>query len=185
MVLPERTMAPDEAPLMAGLHRLYSSFDMHLADLFTPDVLYAMPTGEVVVGRVNVLRKFHELAQMHPGGVVRQRLLQTPESLPAHAMVIDQEVASSGGRLQPTRSLLVIKRRDQDGRIWSMTEEEGHCKATVPLAARVAAPNTFNSPTDNMVSPCTSKLNLSKRRHHLKPTALFAGMTSMAGGVDF
>lgn len=41
-------------------------------------------------------------------------------------------------------------------------------QATAPLAARAAAASNFYSPTDNMVSPCTSKLNLAKKKHHLK-----------------
>lgn len=180
MVLPEREMAADEAVFMDGLLQLYVQYADDLMAMFAPEIIYSMPTGSVVVGKAAVADKFRQLTQMNPGRVIRQRLLQTPESLPAGAMVIDQMV-SSADEMQPAnvRNLIVVKRREQDGLITSLTEEEGHRKATVPLAARVGSANLFNSPTDNMVSPCTSKLNLAKRRHHLKgkPTALFAGMS--------
>ena len=165
---------------MNGLLQLYVQYADDLMAMFAPEIIYSMPTGSVVVGKAAVADKFRQLTQMNPGRVIRQRLLQTPESLPAGAMVIDQMV-SSADEMQPAnvRNLIVVKRREQDGLITSLTEEEGHRKATVPLAARVGSANLFNSPTDNMVSPCTSKLNLAKRRHHLKgkPTALFAGMS--------
>lgn len=180
MVLPEREMAADEAVFMDGLLQLYVQYADDVMAMFAPEIIYSMPTGSVVVGKAAVADKFRLLTQMNPGRVIRQRLLQTPESLPAGAMVIDQMV-SSADEMQPAnvRNLIVVKRREQDGLITSLTEEEGHRKATVPLAARVGSANLFNSPTDNMVSPCTSKLNLAKRRHHLKgkPTALFAGMS--------
>ncbi|WFD40968.1 uncharacterized protein MJAP1_003959 [Malassezia japonica] len=180
MVLPEREMAADEVVFMNGLLQLYVQYADDLMAMFAPEIIYSMPTGSVVVGKAAVADKFRQLTQMNPGRVIRQRLLQTPESLPAGAMVIDQMV-SSADEMQPAnvRNLIVVKRREQDGLITSLTEEEGHRKATVPLAARVGSANLFNSPTDNMVSPCTSKLNLAKRRHHLKgkPTALFAGMS--------
>lgn len=180
MVLPEREMAADEAVFMNGLLQLYVQYADDLMAMFAPEIIYSMPTGSVVVGKAAVADKFRQLTQMNPGRVIRQRLLQTPESLPAGAMVIDQMV-SSADEMQPAnvRNLIVVKRREHDGLITSLTEEEGHRKATVPLAARVGSANLFNSPTDNMVSPCTSKLNLAKRRHHLKgkPTALFAGMS--------
>lgn len=118
-------------------------------------------------------------------GRVQHRLLMTPETLPTNTMVIDQIVASepsaadaenaNSGAVSTTRSLIVIKRR-QDGMISSLSEEEGHRRATAPLAARSASAANFYSPTDSMVSPCTSKLNLAKRKHHnkAKPMNLFA-----------
>jgi len=142
-------------------------------------------------------------------------------------MAIDQLVkifSESGELVAEIQSLLVIKRRASDGRVLSISEEEGHRKvsvspslgllrflcvlgsdernikkrnnqgfadadlvsalfshshaplcltiyplqATVPLAARAAAAASFYSPTDNMVSPTTSKLNLAKKKHHMK-----------------
>ncbi|KAI3624115.1 hypothetical protein GLX27_002889 [Malassezia furfur] len=186
MVLPERDAVADEDMVMAGLLQLYTAFSEELMVMFAPEVLYTMPNGSVVVGTKAVAEKFAALTRMNPGRTVRQRLLQTPESLPRGAMVVDQLVTSTD-EMQPAteRNLIVIKRREQDGLIASLTEEAGHRKATVPLAARAASANVFNSPTDNMVSPCTSKLNLTKRRHHLKgkPTALFAGMTGPSYGL--
>jgi len=168
-------MAPTDAP------QLYTQYNEEALDAFAPDVIYTAPTGDVIVGKKAVAQCFREQAAANSERVLKERLLQTPESLPEGAMVIDQVV------LHPTssRSLLVVKRRAQDGRIASLTEEAGHCKATVPLAARAGANNTLYSPTDNMVSPCTSKLNVSKRRHYLKgkPTALFAGASGAAPGL--
>lgn len=183
MVLPEREAVGDEDMVMTGLLQLYTQYAEAQMAMFAPEVLYTMPNGDVVVGKNAVADKFRALTNMSPGRTVRQRLLQTPESLPAHAMVVDQMVTSND-EMQPTneRNLIVLKRREQDGLIVSLTEEAGHRKATVPLAARAGSANMLSSPTDHMVSPCTSKLNLTKRRHHFKgkPTMLFAGMTGGA-----
>lgn len=122
------------------------------------------------------------LASRSSARKVQHRLLATPETLPANTMVVDQIVAAApstaqsfgeaasamGGEETSTkRSLLVLKRRE-DGMVSSLTEEEGHRRATAPLAARAASASNFYSPTDSMVSPCTSKLNLAKRKHHNK-----------------
>ncbi|WFD44231.1 hypothetical protein MPSI1_002897 [Malassezia psittaci] len=180
MVLPERTPSLDEKAIMDGLLQLYTECTPQVFAMFAPEVIYTMPNGNVLVGLNALAKQFTTIAQSNSNRVVRQRLMQTPESLSSQAMVIDQTV-SNPSDLQPTneRNLIVLKRREQDGLITSLTEEAGHRRATVPLAARAASANIFNSPTDNMVSPCTSKLNLNKRRHHFKgkPTTLFAGMT--------
>lgn len=83
------------------------------------------------------------------------------------ARVLDIALPNTLALDLPDRTLVVLKSRD--GRVAHIVEEAGHCRA---------APG-IHSPTDSMLSPCTSKLNLSKRRHYLKakPTALFAGMT--------
>lgn len=173
MILPEREMVDDEASIMQGLAQIHSQSDEALAHVLAPEIIYTAPTGDVIVGKKAVLQRLHTDAASHMGTTPRQRLLQTPESLPPRTMVIDQLSANG------TRSLLVLKRRAHDGLVSSLTEEEGHRKATVPLATR-AGSNLLNSPTDMMVSPCTSKLNLAKRRHYMKakPTNLFAGMTA-------
>ena len=180
MVLPEREPSADEEAIMDGLLQLYTECSSQVLAMFAPDVIYSMPNGNVVVGINAVAKQFTSMASTSSNRVVRQRLMHTPESLSSRAMVIDQIVSNSND-LQPTneRNLIVLKRREHDGLITSLTEEAGHRRATVPLAARAASANIFNSPTDNMVSPCTSKLNLNKRRHHFKgkPTTLFAGMT--------
>lgn len=142
-------------------------------------------------------------------------------------MAIDQFVKIFSGEgegelVAEIQSLLVIKRSAKDGKVLSISEEEGHRKvsiwrdsyfsfrflsidalsfnflffhvllhstrpfhrsnspssnlpirkATVPLAARAAAAANFYSPTDNMVSPTTSKLNLAKKKHHMKWVSL-------------
>lgn len=149
--------------------------------VFASDVIYSTPCGDVFVGHQG-LKKL--LARATSGAKVHHRLLQTPEILPTNTMVIDQIVVAAGttgDNQKPStigdnvRSLLVLKRR-QDGMVSSMSEEAGHRRATAPLAARSASANNFYSPTDSMVSPCTSKLNLAKRKHHTKakPMNLFA-----------
>jgi hypothetical protein len=106
---------------------------------------------------------------------VRLRLLTSPTSLVPRAMCVDMVIGTNDINTS-TRTLLVIKRKASDGLVTSITEEVGHRRATAPLAARTAAAGNFYSPTDNMLSPCTSKLNLAKKKHHLKgkPTTLFA-----------
>lgn len=158
MVLPERVAEPDEALLWHAL----AHAPAELRPLLAADVLYSMPTGEVMVGPDAVLARWSIAPPAH------LRLLDTPLSLPARTMVIDKVVGTE-------RSLIVLKRRESDGLISSITEEMGHRKPTVPLAARTAT-NVFSSPTDTMMSPCSSKLQLAKRRHLIKakPTRLFA-----------
>ncbi|WFD24662.1 hypothetical protein MEQU1_003365 [Malassezia equina] len=159
MVLPERVASDDETMILQALTH---PTDL-AANVVAPDVIYSMPTGEVVVGKDTVLARW-----LMPS-TATLRLLETPASLPARAMVIDKMAPGN------ERSLVVLKRREHDGLISSITEEMGHRKPTVPLAAR-AATNVFSSPTDRMMSPCSSKLQLAKRRHHMKakPTKLFA-----------
>lgn len=124
---------------------------------------------------------------MSPQTSLRQRLLVTPESLPLRTIVLDHMLTTiaSDGETKNTHSLVVIKRKQLDGKISSMVQEEGHRKATAPLAARAAAANSFYSPTDAQVSPVTSKLNLAKRKHHLKakPTALFANPSALRQAI--
>ena len=175
MVLPERTPLAGEEQLLAALSALRAS-DARALDTLADEVLYTTPSGDVVVGKSKVAAYFAQHAATRAQCGVAERLLQTPDSLPAGTLVIDQ--AANG-----IHTLVVVKRRAADGRVASITEEEGHRKPTVPSTARTGASNAFHSPTDNMLSPCTSKLNVHKRRHHLKgkPTALFAGM---GGGVS-
>ena len=165
MVLPERAAREDESSILEALAH---PTDL-AAQVFAPDVIYSMPTGEVVVGKDAVLARW--VMPQHAS----LRLLETPASLPARTMVLDKAGASA------ERSLVVLKRREHDGVIASVTEEIGHRKPTVPLAAR-AATHVFSSPTDMMMSPCSSKLHLAKRRHHMKakPTRLFADQMDSA-----
>jgi Spo12 family len=147
------------------------------------------------VGLNSAQSTFESSFSAHPSRqILKQRLLVTPDTLTTTAphgttfLVIDQEVAffdeeavmatmdASADdvmevQMHPTRivrSLIVAKRR-QDGLVASMSEEEDHKKATAPLATRAAAvSNSFYSPSDSVVSPCTSKLNLAKKKHHMK-----------------
>lgn len=119
---------------------------------------------------------------------LRQRLLVTPESLPHRTIVLDHMLSLSsdnGATVKNVHSLVVIKRKAQDGKVSALTEEEGHRKATAPLAARAAAANSFYSPTDAQLSPVTSKLNLAKKKHHMKakPTALFANRSGLRQAI--
>lgn len=170
MALPERDAAPQECAVYEAMKQLYTTNNYAIADLWAPEIMYTSPTGDVVVGKNAVVTHFAHTNKMKS---VEQRLLQTPELLPARTMVMDQ--------LRPdgTRSLLVVKRRALDGLVTSITEEENHCKA-VASSAPHATNNVFHSPTDNMLSPCTSKLNLTKRRHYMKgkPTNLFVDLAN-------
>ena len=156
-----------------------------------------MPSGDVSVG-VQGLETKAQAAKSAPGmpWSVRLRLLETPSVLAPQSMCVDLVRTSTTN--ESTQSLLVLKRRPVDGLVTSIIEEEGHrrvsglvgrvvselpweltskpIQATAPLAARTASAGNFCSPTDNMLSPCTSKLNLVKKKHHLKgkPTTLFA-----------
>ncbi|PWN34249.1 uncharacterized protein FA14DRAFT_70531 [Meira miltonrushii] len=177
LVLPERETNVDEVAILEALTELYcGKIQSNTLSVFSPHVVFTMPNGDVVVGPNAIEKKFNSNNNQIK---VQQRLLRTPESLPARTMCIDQLInvtEQEGNPANSIRNLIVIKRRATDGLITSITEEEGHRRATAPLAARAASGNNFYSPTDNMLSPCTSKLNLAKKKHHFKgkPTTLFA-----------
>lgn len=99
--------------------------------VFSPQVVFTLPNGDVVVGHNAVRDKFAiKLHTEQRAATVHQRLLQTPESLPARTMCIDQVVscASSdfGDETSSQRMLIVLKRRATDGLVTNFTEEEGH-----------------------------------------------------------
>ncbi|PWN20828.1 hypothetical protein BCV69DRAFT_283041 [Microstroma glucosiphilum] len=194
MLLPEREVAnEEERVLLACLVEIYSPTSSTPSEqtlrCFAPDVLYSSPRGEVLVGHsgLNKLQSsFHGSAA---GRSITHRLLSTPETLPAGSLLVDQIV---GGHAEgevlavgAVRSLIVLKRRAGDGLVCSMSEEEGHRRATAPLAVRAASASNFHSPTDNMLSPCTSKLNLAKKKHHTKakPISLFGPQNGAAGAA--
>jgi Spo12 family len=178
IILPAREANVDELAILEALTELYTGqIQSNTISVFSPHVVFTMPNGDVVVGPNAIEKKFSSNINSIKSNRIQQRLLRTPESLPARTMCIDQLINISEEDGEPSiRNLIVIKRRATDGLITSMTEEEGHRRATAPLAARAASGNNFYSPTDNMLSPCTSKLNLAKKRHHFKgkPTTLFA-----------
>lgn len=178
IILPEREANVDELAILEALTELYTGqIQSNTISVFSPHVVFTMPNGDVVVGPNAIEKKFSSNINSIKSNRIQQRLLRTPESLPARTMCIDQLINISEEDGEPSiRNLIVIKRRATDGLITSMTEEEGHRRATAPLAARAASGNNFYSPTDNMLSPCTSKLNLAKKKHHFKgkPTTLFA-----------
>lgn len=155
--------------------------------VFANEAILTLPTGDVVVGPNGIRAKFAELLSSYSQRTLRQRLLVTPESLPHRTMVLDHvlSLSNAGQDIKTVHSLVVLKRKAQDGKISALTEEEGHRKATAPLAARAAAANSFYSPTDAQLSPVTSKLNLAKRKHHMKakPTALFANRSGLRQAI--
>ncbi|KAJ1019555.1 hypothetical protein NDA18_006033 [Ustilago nuda] len=185
-LLPERQAKDDEANLLECLDQLYTSASPSDAclSIFANEAILTLPTGDVVVGPKGIKSKFCDLLGPYTQRTLRQRLLVTPESLPPRTIVLDQMLSLSSADsdvVKSVHSLVVIKRKVQDGKISCLTEEEGHRKATAPLAARAAAANSFYSPTDAQLSPVTSKLNLAKRKHHIKakPTALFANRSGL------
>lgn len=184
LILPEREANVDELAILEALTELYTGhIQSNTISAFSPHVVFTLPNGDVIVGPNAIEKKFGEIKKSKSNRI-QQRLLRTPESLPARTMCIDQliivpeaeEEDAISNSIPNIRNLIVIKRRATDGLITSITEEEGHRRATAPLAARAASGNNFYSPTDNMLSPCTSKLNLAKKKHHFKgkPTTLFA-----------
>ncbi|PWN41651.1 hypothetical protein IE81DRAFT_324279 [Ceraceosorus guamensis] len=178
LTLPDRVPNLEEAIIVQALEQLYSSSSTaNSLEPFAQEVILTLPSGDVCVGLTAFQARFGRASENPRPAQVR--LLETPESLPEGTMCLDvvlptQDTTSQAGAI---RNLVVLKRRAEDGKIVSMTEEEGHRRATAPLAARTAAASNFYScsPTDNMVSPCTSKLNLSKKKHFMKgkPTTLF------------
>ncbi|KAN0062698.1 hypothetical protein ACQY0O_004893 [Thecaphora frezii] len=191
MLLPERQPKDDEASILDALHSIYTSpqpDESHFA-IFANEVLLTLPTGDVVVGPQGIRTKLAEIFAPYPTRTLRQRLLVTPESLPLRTIVLDQMLSlyesenpePGQAPVKSIHSLVVLKRKPADGKISSLIEEEGHRKATAPLAARAAAASNFYSPTDSQMSPVTSKLNLVKRKHHMKgkPTALFANQSGL------
>ncbi|PWN54032.1 hypothetical protein IE53DRAFT_54076 [Violaceomyces palustris] len=197
MQLPERQPEADEQHILNAIHHLYTSpqAEPSCFEIFANEAILTLPTGDVVVGPQGIRSKFADLWQETPIRSLRQRLLTTPESLPLRTIVLDQVLnlypagVSDLADETPTKtihSLIVIKRKPQDGKISSFVEEEGHRKATAPLAVRAAAANNFYSPTDSQLSPVTSKLNLAKKRHHLKgkPTSLFANHSGLRQSVN-
>ncbi|CAO1627086.1 unnamed protein product [Sympodiomycopsis kandeliae] len=198
MVLPQRQPSSDEQMILNTLEQLYASASPNQSSflsIFAPDCIYSSPRGDVFVGHSGLSKLLER-----PAGIqvkLQQRLLTTPDTLASSTMVIDQVaiISSEFGTDEnnsnsqdlssntTTRSLIVLKRRQGDGLVTHFTEEEGHRRATAPLAARAASVANFYSPTDNMVSPCTSKLNLAKRKHHskAKPMTLFASQMANAG----
>ncbi|SPO40922.1 uncharacterized protein PSFLO_06404 [Pseudozyma flocculosa] len=191
MLLPERQPKEDEASVLEALHRIYTEAqpDESAFAIFANEVILTLPTGDVVVGPHGIRTKFAEIFAAYPTRTLRQRLLVTPESLPLRTIVLDQmlslydvdEPEAGQAPVKSIHSLLVLKRKPTDGKVSSLVEEEGHRKATAPLAARAAAASNFYSPTDSQMSPVTSKLNLVKRKHHMKgkPAALFANHSSL------
>lgn len=169
MNLPTRTASAEEERILQAFLNVSIMSDDDLASVFTPELIYTAPHGQVVVGKIAAAAKLRERAQIEA-----YHLLDTPTMLPSNTLVLDLHMI--GG----ARHLVVLKRRASDGLVSSITDEEGHRKALAPPLAARAMKNSVHSPTDMMMSPCTSKLNLVKRRHLMKakPTNLFAGMVN-------
>lgn len=106
--------------------------DLKTFSVFSPQVVFTLPNGDVVVGHSAMGDKFSAIvSQAQDIPAVHQRLLQTPESLPARTMCIDQVVTYNVvEHQQPStrsiRTLIVLKRRATDGLVTTFTEEEGH-----------------------------------------------------------
>ncbi|WFD36683.1 hypothetical protein MCUN1_003570 [Malassezia cuniculi] len=159
LALPERVASSDEQRVIDALSSLYAGNAEAAAAILAPEAMYTAPDGSVHVGATAVAAR---LANTRAPSAARV----LDASLPAGTIALDLATASG------SRVLVVIKCK-ADGRVMSITEEDGHQR---PARAGAAG---IHSPTDSMLSPCTSKLNLSKRRHYMKgkPTALFAGMS--------
>ncbi len=165
MQLPTRTASAEEERVLQAFLNASIISDDDLASVFAPELIYTAPDGQDVVGKVAVAAKLRERTQIEA-----YYLLETPTMLPSNTVVLDTHTA--GG----VRHLVVMKRRAGDGLVSSISDEESHRKALAPPMAARAMKTSVQSPTDMMMSPCTSKLNLVKRRHLMKakPTNLFA-----------
>ncbi|CAD6884199.1 unnamed protein product [Tilletia controversa] len=186
MALPERDARPDELAIIKAIYDIWTAEPTESTwSVFSEEVTYTRPNGTVAIGLAAFRELFAHFQQRNPSKQLQQRILTTPEMFSSsttivldHAMPAMPEQSTSDA-VTALQSLVVVRRRANDGLVTSITEEEGHKKAIAPLAARAAVAQNFNSPTDKMVSPCTSKLNLVKKKHFTKakPTSLFASQT--------
>ncbi|KAK0555056.1 hypothetical protein OC846_000203 [Tilletia horrida] len=187
MALPEREPAADELPIIKALHEIWTAEPTESTwEVFAEEVTYTRPDGSIVTGIQAVRDLVSFFDQRNPSKQLQQRILLTPAMLSQSTLVLDHAMPampdeSTSDAVTALQSLVVVRRRASDGLVTSISEEEGHKKAIAPLAARAAAAQNFNSPTDKMVSPCTSKLNLAKKKHFnkAKPTTLFASQSAV------
>ncbi|KAK0541548.1 hypothetical protein OC835_000016 [Tilletia horrida] len=174
MALPEREARPDELPIIKALYEIWTAEPNDTTwSVFAEDVTYIRPDGSVAAGISGVQKLIADFELRNPSKQLQQRILTTPEMLSSSTLVLDHAMPampdqSTSDAVTALQSLVVVRRRASDGLVTSVSEEEGHKKAIAPLAARAAAAQNFNSPTDKMVSPCTSKLNLVKKKHFSK-----------------
>ncbi|KDN38391.1 hypothetical protein K437DRAFT_259431 [Tilletiaria anomala UBC 951] len=212
MNLADRQASQDELSFLQAIHDLYAVTPTPPLSnrLFSSEVIFTLPSGSVAVGTTEIQSTFNNTFSAHPSRqVLRQRLLHTPDTLAGKEnartkfVVVDQELAffdeaaiqesmrsvdeEMEMEVQPkrvVRSLIVA--RIEDGLVASISEEEDHKKSTAPLAARrAAASNSFYSPSDNVLSPTSSKLKLVKQKHQLKvkPVSLF-GKPQLPSGLQ-
>ncbi|KAL9933280.1 hypothetical protein V8E36_007998 [Tilletia maclaganii] len=185
MALPEREARPDELAIIKSLYEIWTAEPNETTwAVFAEDVIFTRPNGSLVSGLSALQDLVAHFQQRNPSKQLQQRILITPAMLSQSTILLDHAMPampdqSTSDAVTALQSLVVVRRRETDGLVTSVSEEEGHRKAIAPLAARAAAAQNFNSPTDKMVSPCTSKLNLVKKKHFskAKPTTLFASQS--------
>jgi hypothetical protein len=130
---------------------------------FANEIILTLPNGDVAVGAAAFEAKFraswtvsghwrgsaytasHEFSlQATPHRRVQLRLLESPESLAAGTLCVDVVVAAmtdAGEAAQVSKSTrnLVVLKRNAEGRVANMTEEEGHRRVRAMYAQRCAS----------------------------------------------
>ncbi|KAI3475600.1 hypothetical protein L1887_62972 [Cichorium endivia] len=173
-LLPERQPKDDEADILNALHELYTSATPSDAcfSVFANEAILTLPTGDVVVGPNGIRAKFAELLSSYsPSAPLRQRLLVTPESLPPphHGARPRAQPLECGPRHQDgplARRCSSARRRTARSR--PSPKKRVTARPPRPSPRAPPPPTAFYSPTDAQLSPVTSKLNLAKRKHHMK-----------------
>jgi hypothetical protein len=109
---------------------MYLSQDISpFAQVFSPQVVFTMSNGNVAVGIAGLQSKAQSKQEKQRQNVT-VRLLSTPETLAPRTMCIDLVTIWTNN--ESTRSLLVIKRKQDDGLVTSIVEEEGHRRVSFP-----------------------------------------------------
>lgn len=135
LVLPQREVSSqDEQTILEALVSIYAPGGQQqqqdkqwMEEIFANDVIYSGPKGEVFLGHAGLIKLQEQSSEARK---LQQRLLVTPETLPVGSMVIDQVISEGEGE-KTKRSLIVLKRRDVDGKVVQWTEEEGHRRVSI------------------------------------------------------
>lgn len=99
-----------------------------------------MSNGNVSVGMAGLQSKVQALqsGSKQPQSA-SLRLLASPDSLAPGTMCID--LVTSGDSNEQSHTLLVVKRKQSDGQVTSITEEEGHRRVSLRLMPTVYEPS--------------------------------------------
>jgi hypothetical protein len=97
-----------------------------------------MSNGNVSVGMAGLQSKVQAMQSgSRQGQSASLRLLATPETLAPRTMCIDLVISCDSN--ESTHTLLVVKRKQSDGQVTSITEEEGHRRVSLEIPICVVA----------------------------------------------